>query len=151
MLYKDRLIISRERNGETQRNIANKIGMEESHYRHCEREDELFPIKHLNNICNYFNLSLDYIFNFTNTKQYKNSNNNIDIILSAKRLKELRKENKITQAKLGEYLNASPSVIVHHENKRHIIATPYLYMICSKYHISADYLLGKTDNPKYLK
>ena len=35
-------------------------------------------------------------------------------------------------------------------NCEFLIATPFLYTICKKYNISADYLLGKIDNPKYL-
>ncbi|MCM1053598.1 MAG: helix-turn-helix domain-containing protein [Ruminococcus sp.] len=151
MLYKERLSSIRERIGITQKELANKININVSHYAHCEREDEIFPLKHLNNICNYFNVSLDYILGFTEIKQYDNSKQDIDIVVSATRLKEFRKENKLTQEKLGQFFNASTSVIVHHENKRHILATPYLYMLCNKYHISADYLLGKIDNPKYLK
>ncbi len=70
--------------------------------------------------------------------------------LSSKRFKEFRKEHKLTQGKLGKDLNASPAIITYHENKRTTIATPFLYDICKKYNISADYLLGKTDTPKYL-
>ena len=68
-----------------------------------------------------------------------------------KRLKEFRKENKLTQSKLATILNTAQPVITNYENGKHLIATPFLYTICKKYHISADYLLGKIDNPKYLK
>ncbi|MCM1053714.1 MAG: helix-turn-helix domain-containing protein [Ruminococcus sp.] len=151
MIYKDRLIQIRERKGLTQKSISDAVSMEESHYRHCEREDELFPIKHLNNICNFLDISLDYIFSFTENKTYLNTINNIDKIKIGNRLKEFRKENKLTQVKLAKNLNTVQSVIAKWESGDNLIATPFLYTICSKYHISADYLLGKTDNPKYLK
>ncbi len=151
MIYNDKLTTIRERNGKTQKDISNAINMEDSHYRHCEREDELFPIKHLNNICNYFNISLDYIFSFTNVKQYQNSNNNIDKIKAGERLKEFRKENKLTQVKLAKTLNTVHQVVSRYEKGTNIISTPFLYDICKKYDISADYLLGKVDSPKYLK
>ncbi len=48
-------------------------------------------------------------------------------------------------------LNTVHPVITNYENGKHLIATPFLYTICSKYNISADYLLGKIDSPKYLK
>ena len=66
------------------------------------------------------------------------------------RLKEFRKENKLTQEKLASILNTNKSVICGYEKGRYIIATPFLYQICKKYNISADYLLGKIDSPKYL-
>ena len=36
------------------------------------------------------------------------------------------------------------------EKGKYLISIPFLYTICKKYNISADYLLGKIDNPKYL-
>ena len=108
------------------------------------------PIKRLNTYSNFFNVSLDYLFSFTNNKQYKNAKKEINPTLSGTRLKEFRKENKLTQEKLASILNTNKSVICGYEKGRYIIATPFLYQICKKYNISADYLLGKIDSPKYL-
>ena len=66
-------------------------------------------------------------------------------------MREFRKENKLTQSKLTDMLHYSHFVISEYENKNRLISTSYFYSICKKYNISADYLLGKTDNPKYLK
>ena len=66
------------------------------------------------------------------------------------RLKELRKEKKLTQVKLAQSLNTSHSVISSYEKGKTLILTSFLYTICKKYNISADYLLGKIDSPKYL-
>lgn len=151
MLYNERIVQLRERNNISQITIANKLEITNSHYAHCEKEDELFPIKHLNSVCNYFNVSLDYIFSFSEVKQYNNSTKEIDKEKASKRLVEFRKENKITQAKLAKTLNTVQQAISKYEKGMNIIATPFLYTICKKYHISADYLLGKVDNPKYLK
>ena len=63
----------------------------------------------------------------------------------------IRNKNKLTQSKLAEILNTNQSVIANYERGRTPVATPFLYTICKKYNISADYLLGKTDSPKYLK
>ena len=86
-----------------------------------------------------------------NNKQYNNSKNDINLLESGKRLKEFRKENKITQTKLANFLTTSFSNVSAYERSINIISTTYLYAICKKYNISADYLLGKIDNPKYLK
>ena len=67
------------------------------------------------------------------------------------RLKEFRKENGITQEKLADLLNVVKGTIGNYETARSIIATPFIYTISKKYNISADYLLGKTEEPKYLK
>ena len=111
--------------------------------------NEIIPIKRLIDFCEIFNTSIDYIFKLNNLNNYQL--NKYDQAKSMSRLKEFRKEQKLTQEKLASILNTNKSVICGYEKRRYIIATPFLYTICYKYHISADYLLGKIDKPKYLK
>ena len=136
--------------GKNQIDIANLLKIDRSQYGKYENEYTTIPIKHLNTLCNYFNISLDYIFSLTDNKQYNNSKNDINLLESGKRLKEFRKENKITQTKLADFLTTSFSNVSAYERSINIISTTYLYAICKKYNISADYLLGKIDSPKYL-
>ena len=149
-MYKERLKGLRERMGKNQIDIANLLKIDRSQYGKYENEYTTIPIKHLNTLCNYFNISLDYIFSLTDNKQYNNSKNDINLLESGKRLKEFRKENKITQTKLADFLTISFSNVSAYERGINIISTTYLYAICKKYNISADYLLGKIDSPKYL-
>ena len=133
----------RERHGYTQLEMANLLGIDRSQYGKYENEYTTIPIKHLNTLCNYYNVSIDYIFDFTKNPNYKNSSLNINSIESGKRLKEFRKEHKLTQTKLANILNTSFSNISSYERGINIISTTYLYAICKKYSISADYLLSK--------
>ena len=149
-MYKERLKRLRERMGKNQIDIANLLKIDRSQYGKYENEYTTIPIKHLNTLCNYFNISLDYIFSLTDNKQYNNSKNDINLLESGKRLKEFRKENKITQTKLADFLTTSFSNVSAYERSINIISTTYLFAICKKYNISADYLLGKIDSPKYL-
>lgn len=48
-------------------------------------------------------------------------------------------------------LNMARSALANYERGRNIIATPFLYTICTKYKVSADYLLGKIDELVDLK
>ncbi len=82
---------------------------------------------------------------------YRDMKKEIDRKKIGSRLKEFRKEHNLTQAKLAQVLNTVHQVINNYENGNRLIATPFLYTICSKYNISADYLLGRTDNPKVFK
>ena len=150
MIYGERLKFLREENELTQKELGDLIHIHFATYSQFERESSIMPIKHLNTFANYFNVSIDYLFNFTNIKQYKDFNTNFNLELSAARLKEFRKEHNITQVNLAKFLNTTQSNIVVYEQGKFIIATPYLFMICKKYHISADYLLGRTNYPKYL-
>ena len=140
----------RERNGLTQNFMANLLNIDRSQYGKYENEYTTIPIKHLNTLCNYFNVSIDYIFNFKDIKQYENSQLKINKEKSGNRIKEFRKENKMSQTQPAIFLNTTFSNVSTYERKVNTISTTYLYAICKKYNISADYLLGKIDNPKYL-
>ncbi len=150
MMYGKRLKILRERNGMTQEQLGKYIEVTKQAFHHFETEYTIIPIKHLNELCNFFNVSLDYIFEFSNINQYENTSLEINPEKMKNRLKEFRKENKISQEKLADLLKVVKGTIGNYETARSIIATPFLYTICKKYNISADYLLGKTDTHKYL-
>ncbi len=150
MFYREKLIYLREINSLTQAKLAEIAHLDKGAYCNYENETLLIPIKHLNNICNFFNVSLDYVFGFNNTFNYENNIKDIDKKISGERLKEFRKKNNLTLKKLGEILNISYGTLAGYEIGRYVIATPFLYTICKKYNISADYLLGKTNEPKYL-
>ena len=140
----------RENAGLKQKDIAEVMGVSKGSYSMWECGTDTIPLKRLNQFCNYFNVSIDYIFGFTNIKKYKNLRENINIELSSQRLKSIRKENNLTQIKLADILNVDNSMLAKYEKGKYIIATTYLYQICKRYNISADYLLGKIDSPKYL-
>ena len=140
----------REERNINQKEFAKIIHLDNTLYNKYENNYTIIPLKYLIDICNYFNVSLDYILGFTNIKKYKNTNINNNNNLIGKRLKEFRKENKLTQKNLAFILNTTQSVIAGYESLRYLIATPFLYEICKKYHISADYLLGRIDHPKYI-
>ena len=133
-----------------QKDLAKILNISEITYTHYESEYYIMPLKYLIILCDYFNVSLDYIFSFTNEKNYNNIIANYSLNDIKIRLKEFRKENKVTQDILANDLNTNRSVIANYERGRTLIATPFLYTICKKYNISADYLLGRIDEPKCL-
>lgn len=150
MNYSSKMKEIRLENKFLQKDIAEHLGISLFTYSHYETKDSIIPINHLIKFCDYFNVSLDYVFNFNDLRQYCDSIKDIDNKVAGSRLKEFRKDNNLTQAKLADILNTNQSVIANYERGRNIIATPFLYEICKKYMISADYLLGKIDLPMYL-
>ncbi len=142
-MYKKRLVDLRNEHNLKQYEVANILNIAPTTYSNYENEYETMPIKHLNHLCTYFNISLDYLFNFTNLKKSKRLNNQINNKESGERLRNFRKANNLTQKELAEYLNVDQTTISKYEKGIEIISTNYLYTICVKYKISADYLLGK--------
>lgn len=150
MNYGEKLKELREFNNLSQYDIAKILKIKRSTYNQFEQQYDIIPIKRLNEIANIFDCSIDYILGLTNSKKYKSYRKEIDMKLSQERIKKLRKDYSLTQIKLANILNTSQSVIAGFEGGRNIIATPFLYELCKKYHVSADYLLGKTDDHQEL-
>ncbi len=138
----------RNENNLSQKEVANILKVSRSSYAMWESNNNIFPLKRLIDYCNYFNISIDYAFNLTETKQYNKTKINLDLKLIGKRLKEFRIENNLKQENIANILHIDQPTWSVYENGKNLIGTPFLYIICSKYHISADYLLGRIDNPK---
>lgn len=128
-----------------QLDVANILGINRSTYTSYEIERDTIPIAHLNNLCNYFNVSIDYVMGLNNIKKYEHSKPNIDIKKEKERLKELRKENKLTQIEIAKILNTSRSTWTGYEYGKYQIPTLLLYELSKKYKYSMDYILGKID------
>lgn len=135
----------------TQKEIAEALKIQKDVYGQYERQYRTIPLKHLNTFCNLMNISFDYFFKFSTEKNYANSKNKINAKVVATRLKELRNEKKLTQQQLANSIMFDRSTVSRYENGNNNITVSFLYTICTKYNISADYLLGKIDEPKYLK
>ena len=135
-----RLIEIREDLGLKQKDIITQ-----QTYSLWENGVKIIPLKHLNALCNYYNLSMDYILGLFNTKKYDVINKNLDKKLIGKRLKEFRLENNITQEELAKILNTTHSTISAYESGKTTILTAFAYEICKRYNISIDYLCGRTN------
>ena len=64
-----------------------------------------------------------------------------------KRLREIREEHNLSQAQVGEVLNKSQQGYSHIENGRAELKIDDLVTLCKFYEVSADYLIGYTDDP----
>lgn len=150
MFYTKRLVDLREEKNTKQIELSKILKLGNVVYGHYERGKTIIPIKHLNTLCNYFHVSLDYLFEFSNVRNY-NKNDNINIPKFANRLKDLRISKKLSKKEFAFSTNLNQAIISKYENQKKFISTKNLYCLCQKYNISADYLLGKIDHPKHLK
>lgn len=67
--------------------------------------------------------------------------------LFGQRLRAARKQTKETQSDLGAFLGLKKSQISELENGSASTTLEKVSLICQHYHVSADYLLGLTDDP----
>lgn len=66
----------------------------------------------------------------------------------SQRLRELRKQSGQPQKVLAELLGVSINQVSEMEKGTRMTTLEKLPLICRHYHVSADYLLGLTDNPQ---
>lgn len=141
----------RIKNNLTQKDLADILNIQKPTYTQFETmKRDLFPITLINEIANYFKVSIDYLLKLTDSI-YKKERLNLNSKLAGERLKEIRLENKLYQSTLANDIGVTAALICEYEKGKKQISLTACFAICKKYNISADYLLGKIDSPKYLK
>ena len=129
----------------TQREMAKILNISKSSYNYFETGEHIIPLKHLNNFCNIFHVSMDYVCGLTDIniqveKRYKLKQKEIGA-----RLKQIRLKNKLTQEELAKILNTSQSNISAYESGKTLILTAFIYSFAKHFHISLDYLTGRSN------
>lgn len=64
------------------------------------------------------------------------------------RIRELREDHDLRQIDVAKILNMSQTGYSKYEIGENDIPTAVLIMLADYYHVSVDYLLGRTDNQK---
>ena len=67
------------------------------------------------------------------------------------RIRDLREDSDLKQQDLAEYLQCSQVCYSYYETGRRDIPTDVLIKLADFYHVSVDYLLGRTNNPELNK
>ena len=68
-----------------------------------------------------------------------------------KRIRDLREDRDLTQARMGEILSCSQRVYSNYERGDIDIPTAILIKLADFHNVSTDYLLGRTDKKKLNK
>lgn len=144
-MFLKRIIDLREINNLTQKDMTKILNIGKSTYARWETDETLIPLKHLNNLCNYFDVSMDYMIGVTNKNNYTIINKKLNNVLIGKRLKKFRHEQGLTQVNLADELNTAQSVISAYESGKTRILTAFAYEIVRKYGVSLDWLCGRID------
>lgn len=65
-----------------------------------------------------------------------------------RRIRDLREDKDLTQAKMGQILSCSQRIYSNYERGDVDIPTAILIKLADFHQVSVDYLLGRTNNPK---
>lgn len=141
----ERLFFLREEKDLTQENMGKILDVSRVAISQWETSKEIIPLEQLNAYANYFNVSLDYIVQISNVKEYKIINKSLDPKIVGKRLLYIRHKFGITQEELANNLNTTHSTISAYETGKTLILTVFAYQICVKYNASMDWLCGRVD------
>lgn len=140
----------RENKEISQENVSCILGIKQQTYSLFENGDKIIPLKHLNTLCNYYGVSMDYMVGLSSIRNYEIINKELDKKIMGERLRMFRENNNIKQEQLSKLLNTSHSTISAYENGKTMILTAFAYEISRYYKISMDYLCGRIEKNKKL-
>ena len=143
-----RLSEIRENYDISQRKTALKLKISKSYYNYFESGERIIPLSRLNDFCNLFHVDFDYALGLSKHNTITKKITKLDKKLIGKRIKEIRKMNKLTQYDLAKLLHTSQSTISSYEHGNTVILTAFLYEMCTKLNVSANYIVGKTNTIK---
>lgn len=133
-----------------QKDIASKLNEKEDTYSKWERGIADFSLIKANELANIYDVSLDYLLGLCKNN-CKTERKNIDLKLLCNRLLKLRKENNLTQKKVGDKTGFPQTTYYGYESGKRIPTTYKLCYIALFYHVSFDYLVGRDDMMKLNK
>ena len=142
--YQTRLYDIREEKEMTQKEVANKLHTSRQNYSVWETNTKFIPLNHLNDYCNIFDVSMDYVFKLSNQpSKSKKGVKTLDKKLIGRNLQKLIQTKGITQQILADFLNTTQSTISAYINGKTLILIAFLYQIAKEYNVSMDDICGR--------
>ena len=127
----------------SQKELANYLNINQSTYSKFELIKSNITIEKLNELSNFYSVSLDYLLKLSDDKNKSIKKIELDKKQIGLNLKEFRKKNKLYQDTLAHDIGTSHSLISEYESGKRLLSLTYGYAICKKYHLSMDTLYGK--------
>lgn len=117
---------SRETLNLTQINLSKILNVDNSTISGWETGKDTIPLEKLINYANKFNYNLDYLFGISKNNNF-NTPYTVNLDSIGKKLKILRKKNKLTIEEVSNKLNTSKSTFWAYENGKILINTSFLF------------------------
>lgn len=136
-LFGQRLKSLRKERKLKQREMAELLQCAERNYQKLEYGKTNVTATTLMFLCDYFDVSADYILGRTDCME--------PLQTMAARIRSLREKNGLTQKDMAEILGCTPGHYQKMEYGKVNISTTTLAFIADYFNVSADYLLGRSD------
>lgn len=132
----------------SQKDIADVLGVVRSVYAKYETFERIIPLKHINTLSNYFNVSMDYLAGLSSNKNRFNFKkiDKLDGNIIQDNILFIRKKYNLTQKALGDKISVSDVAVSKLERGKIILTTSVALEICKQFNISLDWLVGKSKN-----
>lgn len=132
----------------TQQEMADILNVGRSTYAGWENGIDSIPLLKLNELCNYYKISLDYICGLINNKKINKNKTVIDMVNIGIKLKEIRTLNKDTQDTTAKAIGIDQSTYSRYEQGQTMITVYQLIEFAKHYNVSIDYICNKSKNPE---
>ncbi len=133
----------RTERGLSQREVAKRLKISLAVYKLYEANARAMKIDELNALSNYFKVSLNALLGITKNIRTVHL---LDIDYKYLRfsIRYVRKINRITQKDLAKDLQVSIATVAKFEKHPEYMTATYLRAFATRFHVSADYICGKT-------
>ena len=128
--------------GLKQKEVAFQLNVLENNYSKWERGVTDIPLLKSNELANFYDCSLDYLFGLSN-KNIKAEKKEINLKLMSQRMLSLRKEKNLTQEQVSEHIGFHQRTYAHYEEGSRVPTSFKVYYIALYYNVSLDYLVGR--------
>ena len=127
----------------SQKEMAQVLHITLSSYKLYEANIRPMKIEELNQISNYFKISLNTLLGLSkNTSEFGPFD--LDLKYLKFSLKYVRKIHRVTQQDLAKEFKISIPTIHRYEKNPQHLKVDYLRFFATKFHVSVDYICGKT-------
>ena len=136
----------REYEGLTQKEIAKQLNVSRSTYGGWESGKDMIPLGKLNELANFFHVTLDSLIGTSSEIEYEDNPNSLNRATISNNIKALRMSNNLSQEEFAKSINTSQSNIHKYESGKSLITTYYALELSRQYNYSLDKLTGRKNN-----
>ena len=143
MLIENNLKYCRENLEMTQEEMGYVLGVTKGTVANWENGNDSIPLRQLVKICNQYNVSIDFLLGLTRDNGQYCKIPKLDKVIIGKRIKLLRENLNYTQTQFAKECDVAQSTLSLYESGKRLVNTLTLQIICKKFNISADQILGR--------